>query len=152
MSLPKETYDVYFLQAEWLKNRADIELFNTDTFSKAFRRNTLTTAFLYDEKTDKKIGEYTSSLSQVSSLISPFVNTLSNDAVNIFDKLILPNVSSGFIYKDGDSFDKIHAFYPPRVISQDIFGRKVVVLINTLEERDVVGKIKFRFEVYEEDF
>ena len=34
MSVPKETYDVYILQEEWLKNRSDLEGFNTDVIQK----------------------------------------------------------------------------------------------------------------------
>jgi hypothetical protein len=148
MSTPKETYDVYFLQSEWLENRASLEGSNSDPFSKAFRRHQMTNAFLYDYKTNEKIGEYSSNLVQISSLVPPFVNVINNDAINIFDKLIIPNVSTGWIYKDADSYAKIINFLPPRVITQNMYGQKVVIL-----EKDLLnGKIKLIIEVYEEDF
>ena len=151
MSVPKETYVVYYLRSEWLKNRADTELFNSDTFSNAFRRLTMTSAFLYDEKTNKKIGEFSSSFSQVSSLITPFVTVFNNSAINIFDKLIVPQVCSGHIYENGGSFNELKIFYPPRTITQNIYGQKVVILRNPLDEGVPLDKVIIKIEVYQED-
>lgn len=153
---PVATYNVYFLQPEWLQNRADVELFNSDTFSTALRRLTMTSAFLYNEKTNEKIGEYTSNYSQISSLVNPFVNVIHNDQVNLFDKLILPNVSTGLIYINGDSYQNLKFNFPPRTITQDINGRKVVIRRISSDQsgdapQSIQGKIKFQILVYKED-
>lgn len=161
MPVPKEIYDVYFLQSEWLANRADLEAFNRDVFSKAFRRHTMSNTFLYDVKTNEKIGEYTTNYSQISSSITPWVNVVSNNAINLFDKLIIPNISTGFIYKIADSYDNTLSFYPPRTITQDMYGHKVVILRdpiripegpNEASDKNDVDIFKLRIEVYEEDF
>lgn len=152
MSVPTATFDVYFLRSEWSKNRSDLEGFNSDTFSNATRRVTMSTAFMYEQSTNKKIGEITFSWSLISNLVSPFITVISNDSCNIYDKLILPNISTGFIIKSSKSYLDNLDFIPPRIITQDIYGHKVVILSESKKEELKLGEFKYKIEVYKEDF
>lgn len=112
----------------------------------------MSTAFVFDQNTNEKIGEIFSCWSLISSNILPYKNFINNDSINIFDKLILPNISTGFIEKSAGSYLANLYFFPPRIITQDIFGHKVVILSKVKDDDRLIGKYSIKIEVYKEDF
>lgn len=152
MSKPVATYDVYFLQSEWLAQRSDLAAVTLNSFDNSYRRITLTTCPVYEGSSRQPIGEYTSSYTQIDSLNGQFTNALINAMVNLPGKTLIPNSTSAFIYTKESSYDKIVAAIPPRSWTQDSNGKKVLVSSKPIQDGDLAGTVRFKIEVFDEDF
>ena len=152
MSKLVATYDIYFLQSEWLAHRSDLASVTLNSFDRSYRRITLTTCPLYDGSSRQPIGEYTSSYTQINSLNGQFVNVLINAMYNLTGKVLIPNSTSGFIYTNESSYDKIINAIPPRSWTQDSNGKKVLITSKPIQDGDSAGTIRFKIEVYDEDY
>jgi hypothetical protein len=155
-SLPVKTWDLYILQEEWLKNRSDIEGYNTNTFDSAVRRVSMTCINIYEDKTDKKVGEMAYSHKNIEGENSLFNYYIENNMYNIFDELIVPNNSTGYITKrngenNANPYKNLDYYFPVKQITQDIFGRKVVI-IKRPDNKDEFGKLNWRLELYKEEY
>ena len=150
--IPIQTWDVYFLFSDFLKTRSDIEGFNSNTFSNYENRITMVTQHLYHAVTNNKIGV----LSSQQTLIQTddiYTSLLTNSLINIFDSLIVPNHTTGYILKKNgqhneNPYKNLDYIFPPRSITQDMIGRKVVVLKMSDTE---FGKINWKIELYDQD-
>lgn len=143
--MKKDIYDVYYLLSDVNESRGNIGSYNSSVKNNKFRTEIMTTAPLYyfiDGVMEKNIiGEIAISESQIESPYSPYVNVVFNNQINIYDKVIIPNFSSGFLYKStGD--EKTNIFYlPPSSITQDLNAQKVVIENNPTT---VIGPEYFR--------
>jgi len=155
MCKPVQTFLVYFLISEYLASRGDIEGYNSDPFSKAIRRVTMGSSKLYELHANTEIGEQTLQQFQIQSIVPNVRNYITQNQINIFNQLIIPNISSGFIEADNGGHDpnpykNLNYYFPEKIISQDWFGRKVVM--NHLpDDPEIFGKISYKIEVYGED-
>ena len=75
---------------------------------------------------------------------------------NIYDELIVPNNTTGYITKKTDRTDtnpykNLDYYFPIRSFTQDIFGRKVVITKRP-DNPDRFGKLNWRVELYNETF
>ena len=135
-----------------LKNRSDLAAVTLNSFDNSYRRITMTACTLYDGLSRKPIGELTSSNTQIYSLNKEFTNILTNDMINLTNELIIPNSTSGYIYKNADSYDKIVYALPPKVWTQDNNGKKVLISTKPIQDGDVFGTFRFKIDVFAEDF
>ena len=155
MCKPIETHFVYFLTPEYLASRGDLEGYNSDPFSTEVRRVTMGRSKLYDLHTNAEIGEHTLAQFQIQSIVPGVKNYITHSQVNIFDQLIIPNISSGFIEQanggdDPNPYKNLDFSFPEKITCQDWFGRKVV--INHLPaDPETFGKVSYKIEVYAED-
>lgn len=155
MCIPVETFFVYFLSSEYLASRGDLEGYNSDPFLKQVRRVTMGNSKLYDLNTNTEIGEHTLALLQIQSIVPGVKNIITQGQVNIFDQLIIPNVSSGYIQADNGGHDpnpykNSDFFFPEKITSQDWFGRKVVIH-HLPDDPEKFGKRSYKIEVYAKD-
>ena len=152
MSNPVATFEVYFLQSEWLANRSDLVGVTCNTSNQSYRRITLTTCPLYNGISREIIGEYTSSYTQIENLNHKYINVLTNAMINLPDKLILPNVTTGSINTKTDKYSNNVYAIPPRTWTQDNYGKKVLILHQNIKQEDKPDTFRFKIEVYAEDF
>ena len=153
---PIKTWYVYLLQQEGLKNRSDIEGFNTNTSDNSFRTVTMSTFNIYEDSTDKKIGDMAYSHKKIECQNRIYSYCIENNMYNIYDELIIPNHSTGHIFKQTDRTDinpykNVNYYFPFRNVTQDIFGRKVVIT-KLPDNPDIFGKLNWKVELYNEEF
>ena len=151
MSLPVAVYDVYYSQMEFLENRSDLAAVTANPFSKSLRRILLSTCALYDYKTKEHVGEFTTSYTEIESLNGTLINILANSLINIVDKIIIPNKTTGFIYTNESSYDKVIAAIPTKIWTQNSNGKRVLIKTNPVI-LDVTQVIRLIIEEYAEDF
>ena len=142
-------YEIYFFKSEWQLNRSDIEGFNSNTTNNSTRRVTMTTAKMYCLISNEVIGEMVFSRNAVESQNPLVLYNIDQNLYNIFEKLIIPNHSMGYISTQNQDPSKVKFFFSPKSWTQDILGKRV--LIAKLPD-DEVDKIKWRVEVFDEDF
>jgi hypothetical protein len=152
MTKPVSSYDIYFLQSEWLARRSDLAAVTLNSFDDSYRRITLTTCPLYDGSSRQQVGEYTSTNNQIDSLNGKFIHVLINSMVIITNKLILPNVTTGYIITNENSYDKMVTAIPPKTWTQDSNGKRVLSTTLPIQEGDIPGTFRFKIEVFDEDF
>ena len=134
MNEPTETFNVFFLQSEYLKSRGDLEGYNSNTFTNDIRRITMGSCKIYDSLTDQAIGEVTIAFTNIKSIVPGVANFLTQSQINIFDKCIIPNMTSGFIeYSNGGTdivnpYNNFTQVFPEKNVTQDWFGNKVNII------------------------
>ncbi len=148
----ENTYLVYFYVGEYLQSRGDLEGYNSNPFSNKIRRITMGNCNIYNFHTNKVIGEYTMQQTQIESNVKGVRNFLTQGQVNIFDELIIPNITSGFLEADNgehnpNPYENIDYFFPLKAISYDWLGRKVVINILP-KDPNVFGKQIYKIDVY----
>lgn len=152
MNEPTEIFNGYFLQSEYLKSRGDLEGFNSNTFTNDIRRITMGSCKIYDSLTNQAIGEATIVLTHVTSIVPGVANFLTQSQVNIFDKCIIPNMTSGYIEYQNGGTDKVNPYnnstqvFPENSVTQDWFGNKVIV--THLANISNPNRFQYQIQVY----
>ena len=151
---PIQSWDLYFLATDFFKTRSDIEGFNSNTFSNYENRFTMATYQLYSLKDDSKVGVMSASQTHIQS-DDIYTNILTNTFINVFDQVVIPNHSSAYITKKNgqqnpNPYANLDNITFPRSITQDMIGRKVVIL-NLPNNPNDPAKVNFRIELYDED-
>lgn len=134
-----EIFYIYTLYSELNKSFGYLEGYNSNPLEKNNRTITMGSSKIYDLQTDEFIGEVSLINTAIGSIVGGVTNNLIQSQYNIFDKLIVPNSTSGFLFANNTIFS------PVKHITQDWFGRKVVFTSLQNENPD---KRALKIEVY----
>ena len=125
-----QTFYIYTLYTELNNSFGHLEGYNSNPLEKNNRTITMGSSKIYDLQTDEIIGEISLSNTAIGSIVPGVTNNLIQSQYNIFDKLIIPNSTSGFLFANNTIFS------PAKHITQDWFGRKVVLTSLENENHD----------------
>jgi hypothetical protein len=109
----------------------------------------MTTAKMYCLISNEVVGEMVFSRIGIESQNPSVLYNIGQNFYNIFDKIIIPNHNMGYITTQNQDPSKVEFFFSPKSWTQDILGKRV--LIAKLPD-DEANKIKWRIEVFDEDF
>ena len=151
---PIQSWNIYILLSDFLKTRSDIEGFNSNTFSNYENRLTMNTYNIYSKENDTKIGVMSShqTLIQVDTI---YTNLLTNNVINLFEQLYIPNHNSGYMTKvngqnNSNPYQNVDTIFPVRSITQDMYGHKVIIL-KLEDDPNNFGQLNWKIELYGND-
>lgn len=139
MCSPVQVFLLYSRRSELMTGIAGLTAFPS---RQNVRNIVLNSSKLYDLQSDAVVGELSISISQIGSTVSGVINSLIQAQYNIFDQLIIPNTATGSITINGT----INT--PVKHVSQDWFGRKVIIQHLDNTDPDIEA---FEISVYSEE-